>query len=335
MQAGVAAPSADNHHCFEFQLTADGIGLFGNGGYFSAPFHRRVLDRISLGAVVENMIIRATRLGYGAEPHWLPDPIEQCPIVELRLRKGEPREVGLDSAIPTRHANRSVMFYGPRLGETGLASFKALIEDIPGVGLFFCDSERLRSELLRLVWRAETERFCTHALHQDLFSAVRFDVGWHASAQVGLPPAALGVEAGLRWAFGQLRHWPLMNVLRHLGMHHALGFRAAYLPCRLAPHVGVLTTSLPLEQGAVAVGRALQRIWLEAERRGLAFQPLAGAALLALPEYEDVRPATGVRLRDGWKVLTEVTPLMVFRLGHAKPPEVRTGRPPWQDLLRA
>jgi hypothetical protein len=126
-----------------------------------------------------------------------------------------------------------------------------------------------------------------------------------------------------------------MNALGHIGMHHALGLRAAYLPCRLAPHRGVLTTSLPLEQGAVAAGRALQRIWLEAQRRGLAFQPLAGAALLALPGYAAIRAATGERLRQGWKLLTDGTPLMVFRMGHAKPPAVHTGRPQWEDFVAA
>ncbi len=99
--------------------------------------------------------------------------------------------------------------------------------------------------------------------------------------------------------FAQLRRWPLMNMLRHAGVHHALGFRAGYLPCRLAPHRGVLTTSLPVQQGAALVGRALERLWLEAERRDLAFQPFAGAALLALPEYEEVPEKTGKRLREG------------------------------------
>jgi len=328
------APSADNHHCFKMQLTPGGIGLVGDAEYVGAPFHRRVLNRISLGAVVENMSIRAIRLGYRAEAHWPPHPSNASRIVELRLSRGEAQDLGLDEAIPTRHTNRNVVFAGPALHDADLVAFADLIGDIPGVGLTFCDSGPLRKLLLRLVWLAESERFRTRELHQDLFSAVRFDVGWHATVTEGLPPAALGIEVGLRWAFSQLRHWSVMNFLRLMGLHRSLGFRAAYLPCRLAPHCAVLTTRLPLEQGAVSVGRALQRIWLEAERRGLAFQPLAGAALLALQEYEAVPSSTGARLRNGWKSLTDATPLMVFRMGHAKPPAVRAGRPPWQDLLQ-
>ena len=247
-------------------------------------------------------------------------------MAELRLNRGEPTASVLAAAIPGRHTNRRVFFCGPRLSEADLAQFRQLLDGIEGVTLAFLDSGRQRAELLRLVAIAEAARFSTEALHYDLFSSVRFDVGWHASAEEGLPPAALGVEPGMRWAFAQLRRWPLMNALRRIGFHHALAFRAAYLPCRFAPHRGVLTTNLPIERGAVSVGRALERIWLAAESRGLAFQPFAGPALLALPEYRDVPAKTGERLRRGWKELTEGTPVMVFRLGHADRPAIRTGR---------
>ena len=192
-------------------------------------------------------------------------------------------------AIPRRHTNRRVIFSGPQLTEGELAQFRELLNGIDGVTLAFFDSGRQRAELLRLMRIAETERFNTRALHEELFSSVRFDVGWHASAEEGLPPAALGVEPGVRWAFTQLRHWPLMNALRHLGFHHPLGFRAAYLPGRFAPHRGVLTTSLPIERGALAVGVALQRIWLEAERRGLRSSPLPGLHCSRFPSMATCR----------------------------------------------
>lgn len=326
VEAAVLAPSADNRHCFELRAFPDAILLFGSEAFLSAPYHRKILSLISFGAVVENMSVRAARLGYRANVRWLPDAAESSLIAELRLTRGEPVEAALDAAISGRHTNRRVFFSGPRLSEGDLAQLAQLLYGIDGVTLAFFDSGKQRAALLRLVAMAEAERFNTRALHEDLFSSVRFDVGWRASAHEGLPPAALGVEPGVRWAFAQLRRWPVMNALRHIGVHHLLGFRAGYLPCRLAPHLGVLTTSLPMDQGAVAVGRALQRVWLEAERRGLAFQPLAGAALLALPQYADVPAETGASLRQGWKELTDETPAMVFRLGRAKRPSIRTGR---------
>ena len=56
-------------------------------------------------------------------------------------------------------------------------------------------------------------------------------------------------------------------------------------------------------RGAVGVGRAFERVWLWAASLGLAFQPLAGSALLALEGYRDVRrqraPPTRGRLERG------------------------------------
>lgn len=327
------APSADNRHCFKFQPSGTAIGLYGGEDYVHAPFHRRVLNRISLGAVVENMVIRAHRLGYDADPVWHPDPTDPALVAEVRLTPGAVRDSGLDAAIATRHTNRRVLFAGPRLSDEALATIISSISDIPGVRLTFCDAGPQRATLLRLVRLAETERFRVRELHSDLFSAVRFDVGWRSSAPEGLPPVALGVEPGMRWAFAQLRHWPLMRVLGLFGLHHVLGLRAAWLPCRLAPHLGVLTVDSPLEPGTISVGRALQRVWLTAEKEGLAFQPLAGAALLALAGYYAVRTVTQERLGAGWSTLTTSTPLMVFRLGVADPVNGRAGRPPLNCLV--
>jgi len=333
-EAAVMAPSADNQHCFELRARDDRILLSGSEAYVGAPFHKKLLSLISFGAVVENMTIRATRLGYQTSVLWLPDPLRQPLIAELRLARGVPTETPLDDAIARRHTNRRIRFGGPPLSESERSQFQHLLLPIDGVTLDFFDHGRQRSELLHLIRIAEAERFNSQALHADLFSAVRFDVGWHASADVGLPPAALAVEPGARWAFTQLRRWPVMNGLRRFGVQHALGFRAGYLPCRLAPQLCVLSTSLPLDQGAPAVGRALERFWLEAETRGLALQPFAGSALLALKEYPDVPPATSEALRRGWKHLVDAQPLMVFRLGKARRPLIRTSRQAPEHYLR-
>jgi hypothetical protein len=334
VEAAVLAPSADNRHCFELQAAHERILLFGNEAYGSAPFHRKILSLISFGAVAENMRIRLAALGYQARVIWLPDPEDPSLIAELRYARGEHFEQELDSAIPRRHTNRRLAYHGPRLSEPELAALSKAVACIEGVSLHFMDSPTSRMKLLRLLRIAEAERFNTRSLHQELFSAVRFDVGWHKTVQEGLAPCALSVEPGMRWAFRQLARWRVMNVLRRVGFHHALGFRAAYLPCRLAPHCAVLATTLPIERGAPAVGMALERIWLRAASSGLALQPFAAPALLALPGYVDVPSTTRDRLRDAWRGLLADTPVAVFRMGIAKAPEGRSGRPTSTAFIR-
>ena len=329
------APSADNRHCFELELSEERVLLFGNQTYARAPFHRKVLALLSFGAVVENVRIRAAVLGYQARINWLPDPADPSLIAEFRLVAAEPTEHDLDSVIPRRHTNRRLTYSGPRLSERELAALIEAVAGIEGVSLHFMDSPASRTKLLRLLRIAEAERFKTRSLHQELFSAVRFDVGWQNTVEEGLAPSALSVEPGMRWAVRQFGRWPVMNLLRAIGFHHVLGLRAAYLPCRLAPHCAVLATALPVERGALAVGMALERIWLQAASRGVALQPFAAPALLALPGYMEVPSVTRERLRDAWRGLLTDTPLMVFRMGFAKSPEGRSGRPTPSAFIRS
>jgi hypothetical protein len=332
-EAAVLAPSADNRHSFRLRLFPSGLDLEAAEGHLEDPYHRRVLSLVSYGAVVENIILRAGSLGFAGDVQWSPDEMRPGLIARISLSHAAPSQSLLEAAIPERHTNRSLMFSGPRLGPAEIEAYTSLAEGTGGVSLVWFSDPSRRRLLLRLIRAAETERFQNPKLHRELFGSIRFDVGWRATANEGLPPAALGVEPGLRWMFSQLRHWPVMQALNFIGASHALGFRAAYLPCRFAPHLGVLVTDSSPEVGAARVGRALERVWLKAASEGLAFQPFAAAALLAFPEYREVSSGAREALVRGWRGLVPGTPMMVFRMGRAQPPSARTARLPVEHYL--
>jgi hypothetical protein len=335
IEAGILAPSADNHHLLRFRIGEGGIELWGSGGFDSAPFHRRVLALISLGAVLENMALRAARLGLRAEEVWPGEGSSPArPIVELRFDAAQPHTSELEAAIAERHTNRRVLYRGPALSAEARRQVEEDARSVAGVRLLWLDAPDVRRRALRLVTLAEAKRFKSRPLHEELFSAIRFEVGWRASATEGLPPGALEIEPPMRPMFKTLRHWGWMRLLAAVGMHRMIGLRAAYLPCRTAPHLCVLATTLDLERGPIDVGRALERIWLRATHLGLAFQPLAAPTLLALEGYREVDESVRRRLAEGWAgICPDALPLMVFRMGRAPPASVRAGRPPVTDFL--
>ena len=59
VEAGIQAPSADNRHPLLFDQVGDVVRVWGNDEFRGAPFHRRILSLLSLGAVAENMVLRA------------------------------------------------------------------------------------------------------------------------------------------------------------------------------------------------------------------------------------------------------------------------------------
>ena len=198
---------------------------------------------------------------------------------------------------------------------------------VPGTTLVWLDPPATKRRALRLIRKAETERFQNRQLHQELFESIRFDVGWHKSAAVGLAPGALELTALERPGFSILRHWQVQRLANLFGMHHLMGVRGAYLPCRLAPHLCAVAASGGLEEAAVSAGRLMQRVWLTVTTAGLSAQVLAASPLFALAGATHVAPAMQELLAAGWSdICASGRPFLVFRLGHAKGPSQRSGR---------
>lgn len=335
VRAGILAPSADNKHMLEFGIGEDDIRLWATAEFLQAPFHRRILALMACGAVVENMAVEASQRGLGMDCAWSAglNAAELATIRFLRTGAGSAEE--LAAAISRRHTNRRVVFRGRALSNLEREELTRGVHGRTGVQLTWLSKPPLRSQALRLLWLAESQRFRVKPLHAELFGAIRFDLGWRQSAEEGLAPGSLGIELPMRPFFTALRHWSLTRALQLIGVHWAIGFRAAYLPCRLAPELAVLSTTLDLDAGAIAVGRALEHMWLTATSMGLALQPFAAPSLLAQAGYADVPPEVRTRLCSGWSRLTPgVLPLITFRLGRAAAPDVINGRRALGEYLR-
>lgn len=336
-RSGVLAPSADNQHVFRIELTGATLRLWPTSEFaLTTERLRRVLGLISLGAVVENMRLRAGELGLVSRTTWFPADSDGL-IAEMNFQPA-PAVPGdeLAAAIPARHTNRR-MYRGPGFSDCEAALLSDAAGPAEGVRLIWLHGDA-RRRALGLIWRAESERFLRERMHQELFSSIRFDLSWHETADQALPPGALEIEAPMRPLFKALRHWALMRPLTWVGAHRLIGLRAGWLPCWQAPALGLLATSLPTEQGAVAVGAALERLWLRATLLDLAMQPMAASAVLPLQSAADRGASDELRsaLAAGWHTIAPgVTPLMVFRMGRAARPTVTSGRRPLEDYLIA
>ncbi len=330
LEGAILAPSADNHHRVRFRLDHDTLRVTYTEPKLPPPAgYNRALALMSLGALVENLTITASRFGIRAVPLLLPDPNQPDWVLSIHLKPDQTVADPLWEMIPLRHTNRRVYFRGPRIAHAEQAELDSAAQLFPDCQLNWLDDSAIRNQILRLMRRAETERFRTRVLHEELFSAIHFETGWHASCPEGLPPGALGVEPLLRPVFALLRHWPVMRLTNLLGAHYMMGWRACDLPCRLAPNLGFLTVKNADDQSIFDVGRAFQRIWLTATSQGRVLQPMPASAIFALQgaSKEGVPVDTQRSLADGWRTaLGEAIPLMLFRMGFAKPIPIVAGR---------
>jgi hypothetical protein len=339
LRSGIQAPSAENRHYLQFEMGRDRVKLLSTDtATWSNQPHRRMLALLSYGAVVENMTLRAAQLGEAQTTQWLPDRAQAALIAECRWTPVQSLEDSLAQAIAQRHTNRRFYRRTP-VASASLQRMSAAATAVPGAELVWLDEPAARATALQAVRIAETERFRRPALHQELFSAVDFSLGWRRSSTEGLPPGTLEVEPPMRPGFAALGRWPVMRVASRLGLHHMLGLRAAYMPCRLAPHLALLRCDGDDAQlAALGAGRALQRTWLAATAEGLAFQPMAAATALARQNAGNGWVSSGAQrdIVERLERLTDGRPTSAFmflRVGHASPPSLVTGRRDVDDYL--
>ncbi len=336
VESAIQAPSADNKHPVRFELSRGSLLIHHARTEWREQGYKRVLDLLSLGALVENLALAASQLALGITPTLLPDPDQPGLILRIDFQPGTMPHDPLWQAIPLRHTSREVWFRGPKLSPNQRSLFDTATRRYTECGLHWLEAPVLRRQSIALMRRAETERFHNKLLHEELFSAIRFDVGWHSTCEEGLAPGALGVEPPLHGLFAQLRRWPVMRFANRLGAHHLLGWRSCDLPCRLAPHLGLLAVKTPDTASVFATGRTFQRLWLTATSLGLVLQPMPASALYALDgaEKEGIPATLKQTLKNGWQThLGELIPLMLFRMGSAPASTITSGRRPADCFL--
>ncbi|MDP1863296.1 MAG: hypothetical protein Q8K52_05245 [Thiobacillus sp.] len=334
LESGILAPSADNHHLMRFDVRDDILELRYTGGSLpEAGGYKRVLAMLSLGAVSENLTVAASRFAIQADLALFPDPLRPDLILRVNWQPGSVAVDPLWEEISRRHTNRSVFFRGPPMSHEDRSVIERAATHVSGSHLEWLEAPKLKPPSLKLIRLAEGERFRNRLLHEELFSNIRFDVGWQHTCEEGLPPAALGIERPLRHAFAWLRHWPLMRLLNLVGGYWFLGWRAADLPCRLAPHLGLIAVDQGNDHAVFAAGRSFQRVWLAVTRLGLALQPMPASALFSFPGaiQEGIPKPLQQHLSRGWQaILPNRQPVMLFRIGRADSPATTTGRMPLQ-----
>jgi hypothetical protein len=335
--AANAAPSADNRHAFRLETGPDFLAIRAGESLSPADPSRRVLGILSLGAVTENLVLRGREVGLELTPSWHPaGPMAGAAgRVDFAIAECAPLRSPLAAAIVHRHTNRELFFRGPRLPETGLALLSRESDGLADTAVQWLDEPEARRCALRLVRRAETERFRNPVLHRELFGSIRFAAGWRATTTEGLPPATLGLSPVERPAFPLLRHWGVQRAANRVGAHWFVGWRGADLPCRLAPHLGVVAAGGPIEMAAFQAGRLLERVWLQATVLGMAFQVFAASPLYALDHSTAIGPALRKELANGWAKLCppDTRAMVAFRMGRSPVPAVRAGRPEASTLL--
>jgi hypothetical protein len=332
--AAMAAPSADNRHLFRIEQREARIDLVATDELMGAGARRHRLALLSLGAVAENMVLRASRLGFGMAAEVAARPFADHRLVTFSWAEQQPRASALEAAIGARHSNRRLRFAGPPLAPEIRAAMDGCAAGLPGVRLAWLDGRPERRAAVRGAWAAEAARFRSEELHAELYEAVRLDVGWRGSAEVGIPPSALELAPFERAPFAALKSWRLQKLANVLGTHRFMALRSVALPAWLSAHLCAVVSDQDSPDAPFYAGRLLQRVWLHATSAGVSLQVFAAMPLFLAPGLapisENVRAVLAECARAA---MPGGVPQILFRMGHAPAPTAIAGRPPAAGLL--
>jgi sulfur-carrier protein adenylyltransferase/sulfurtransferase len=278
------APSPDNSQPWQFEILSSCrmkmmVDLENENPY---QFDQSRPNLFSVGMMLE--ALRLSALDLGQQLSW----VKMNQSFDIQIRPTTSPADGLSAYIKMRSVDRSPYRRTPL---TLSAKQKLSQACGPGYQLLWLETDNQRwryakisalSTVLRLRSKA------CHSVHQKV-------IDWQARfSMAGLPSSSLGVnylsQILLRWG---LTSWPKMQFLnRVLQADMLAGAEMDLLPGVMSAAYVVVAAQddQPLSQDDVIIaGGRIYRLWLEATRQGLAFQPALGP-FLALAAAQDTAP---------------------------------------------
>ncbi|WP_460369216.1 nitroreductase family protein, partial [Actinocorallia lasiicapitis] len=189
------------------------------------------------------------------------------------------------------------------------------------------------AEAAVLLAASDRIRYLTPTLHAEMFAELR-GPGDDLDTGLDLRTLELAPDELAKLAIGGRSE--VMARVRAFGGGVALG---EYTLDRVRSASALVAVCLPGAAPSLTdyarAGEAVQRVWIEAGRHGLAVQPMSPVFLYATGDADLREVAPGFEgetaaLRDGLRKLLDVPATdsvgLVLRLGHAAPAAVRSGR---------
>ncbi|MFE3259486.1 Rv1355c family protein [Nocardia sp. NPDC059229] len=295
---------------------------------------------LSLGAALHNARAAASSLGLLGDSELHSDGPGHLRAV-LRLgADSDPLLASDHQALLSRHTNR-------RLG-TGAPIPDAVLETLgvvagnAGAALRWVSDRTTVDLLAQLLGESDRARYLTPRLHEEMFAELR----WPGDdLQTGMDLRTLDLAPDELAKLEIARRSDVMELVRTWQGGIALG-DSIRDRVRTASALAVVTFPAPAPDDAselaayARAGVAMQRVWVEAERHGLAVQPVSPIFLYARrpgelhtvsPEFADTLTSIQDRFLDVLGVPEQETVAVVLRLGYAAKVTVRSRRLPVPD----
>lgn len=346
VKAASAAPSGGNAQPWKFLWHENRLYVFHDIYYsYSLLDYNHLGSYIGFGAMLENIYIKAAELGFTVSEEVFPLKDDARLVAVMSFSEGNPHNqlARLAPVIHTRVTNRELTARQP-LKQSDKDLLAEMATTVPGASLFLYEKDEQIDAFANLLTNTERLRMLNPRGHYDTFvRELRFTQESVVKTGDGLDVETLNMSNSDRAAM-QIASDP--GAIRFLyQLEKGEGFKKiSEKPIKSAGCMGVLAMDGDSTMDFLNGGRAVERVWLEANSRGISFQPITQITFL-LQRYEkrgkldfndfEMQEFAGIK-RD-FSALLQLpagkTPVFVFRLFYSGPPAVRSLRRPLEKLL--
>lgn len=340
VHAAAMAPSCGNGQPWRFELSSRelAIELDRSKGCGTMDVRSRA-SYVGIGAALFNARVAAAAGSRLGPTELFPEGPNSDVVATLALERSADAELAaLYAPMLERCSNRRLGTPTP-LDVDVVARLTRAASEEGGTLHLVTDRQRM-FECADILGATERVRFLTPALREETVRELR----WPGDdVRSGIDVATLELSGSDTGALALLRRGDAMELLERWDAGDGLG---DYLKgaVRSSSALAYVTVESSSPASYVTGGMALERVWIEAQRAGLAVQAIGPAFLYAVqqgdyealvgPRWSPTLRELAERFRRVVGLATRTVGVLVLRLSHAPPPMVRSARLPLDSMLR-
>jgi hypothetical protein len=330
------APSGGNSQPWQFKIGQDSISLYALPEKDHALLNFRNRGTwFAHGALLENLLIAASALGYRADYSIFPDSAQPTLTARVDLSKTDPHDEPLARAIPIRATNRKPYKTEP-LTQSQLQAIQAAATTIPGVTLSITEDTNDLKKLGDAVSMNEVVMLENKMLHALFVKEIAWTSEEAAIRKGGLQLNTMELAPPQRLVLKNLlRHGKIMSLFNRIGMARTIAKDNAKVYSSAAA-MGILTIE-DTDQAFFAAGRCAERIWLTATNMELSMHLITGIFFMHQRILDNGFPEISQKHRNiisqAYKTVsstfqTKQTIAILFRIGVGDAPSAISAKQP-------
>ena len=353
IQAATLAPSGGNCQPWKWLYTDKKLLLFHNKVHSTSFLdYNSLASYIAFGAASENLILKAHQLGLEVVSQFLPIKKNDDLIATFNFFKSRKKLKGVDyeqhdfdylvDAINVRNTNRKVTIK-QQINQSILDHLKEVARTIQGARLLLFDRQQDIDALSEIIGEIERMRLLHNESYRDIMNEIRWTKKEAIQSNDGIDLRTVDLTAEEAAGLAMLKNPLVTEHLNRLGEEVGAAFKKqSKRAISAASAIGLIVMPSDKPEAFYNGGRALQRVWLEANNMGVSLQPLSPlvfyfARLLANDygglSYKQVETLNRLKI-DFEKIKnTDLKEIFLFRLCIADAPTVKSLRRPINKIL--